>query len=170
MAKPSQREVASVTLGRIARLMQDVTSWSNERVCLAVADEARRHRYMESTWNTGLVRLDELSAWPQMGGLPSDATRGSVVETAQYIRENGLPKGADRLRRLIDAAKRDASGVEQICRALPLIALDHGRLFTARSQRTRWALDDGSHRAVLLALISKRTYVNALIGIHKEAA
>jgi hypothetical protein len=170
MAKPSQPEGAAVTLGRIEQLLADVVSWSNERVCLAVTDQARRRRFAESVWDRGTVGLDDLAVWPGMGGLPFAATCGSAAETARHILEKGIPPGAPRLRALAEAARSDPPGIERVCRALPLIAVDYGVLFGAQRQLMPWALDDGSHRAVVLALISTRTDVDVLIGIRKEAA
>jgi hypothetical protein len=170
MAKPSQPEAASIILGRIEQLLANVVSWPNERVCLAVTDEARRRRFTESVWDRRTVGLDDLAVWPRMGGLPSAATRGSAAETARHILENGIPQRASRLRPLIEAAKCDPPGIERVCRALPLIAVEYGMLFGAKRRLMPWALDDGSHRAVALALISARTDVDVLIGMRKEAA
>lgn len=164
MAKPSQPEVASVILGRIEQLLVNVASWSSERVCLSVTDDARRRRFINSMWDRATVGLDDLAVWPDMGGLPSAATRGSATETARHILENGIPQGASRLRALVEAARRDPSGIERVCRALPLIAFEYGMLFGAKHRPTPWALDDGSHRAVVLALISSRSDVDILIG------
>jgi hypothetical protein len=170
MAKPSQPEVASIILGQIEQLLANMVSWSNERVCLAVTDEARRRRFTESAWDRATVGLDDLAVWPRMGGLPSAATCGSAVETARHILENGIPPGASRLRALVEAARRDPPGIERVCRALPLIAVEYDVLFGAKRRLIPWALDDGSHRAVVLALISARKDVDVLIGMRKEAA
>ncbi len=170
MAKPSQPEAASIILGRIEQFSANVVSWSNERVCLAVTDEARRRRFTESTWDRATVGLDNLAVWPGMGGLPAAATRGSAAETARHILESGIPQGASRLRALVEAARRDPPGIERVCRVLPLIAVEYGMLFGAKRRLMPWALDDGSHRAVALALISARMDVDVLIGTPKEAA
>ena len=164
MAKPSRPEGASITLGRIEQLLVKVASWSNDRVCLAVTDDARRRRFIESVWDRAIVGLDDLAVWPDMGGLPSAATQGSAAETARHILQNGIPQGASRLRTLVEAARRDPPGIERVCRALPLIALEYSMLFGAKRRPTPWALDDGSHRAVVLALISGRSDVDVLIG------
>jgi hypothetical protein len=170
MAKPTQPEAASVILDRIEQFLAKVGSWSNERVCLAVTDESRRHRFIESVWDRRTVGLDDLAVWPGMGGLPSAATRGSAAETARYILENGIPQRASRLRTLVEAARRDSHSIERVCRALPLIAVEYSMLFGVKRQLMPWALDDGSHRAVVLALISARMDVDVLIGTTKEAA
>ena len=164
MAKPSQPEVASITLGRIEQLLVNVASWSNDRVFLTVTDDARRRRFIESVWVRATVGLNDLAVWPDMGGLPSAATQGSAAETARHILENGIPKGASRLRALVEAARRDPPGIERVCRALPLIAFEYGMLFGTKHRPTPWALDDGSHRAVVLALMSGRSDVDVLIG------
>jgi hypothetical protein len=169
LAKPIQPEAAPVTLGRIEQLLADVVSWSNERVCLAVTDKARRRRFAESVWDRGTVGLDDLAVWPGMGGLPPAATRGSAAETARHILEKGIPQGAPRLRAFVEAARSDPLGIERVCRALPLIAVEYGMLFGAQRGLMPWALDDGSHRAVVLALISARMDVDVLIGMRKEA-
>ena len=106
MAKPSQPEAASIILDRIEQFLAKVGSWSDERVCLAVTDESRRHRFTESVWDRRTVGLDDLAVWPGMGGLPSAATRGSAAETARYILKNGIPQKASRLRTLVEAARR----------------------------------------------------------------
>jgi hypothetical protein len=168
MAKPNRPEAASITLGRIEQLLENVVSWSNERVCRTVTDEARRRRLTGSVWDRGTVGLADLAVWPRMGGLPFAATRGSAAETARHITENGVPPGASRLRTLVAAARSDPAGIEQVCRALPLIAVEYGMLFRARRRVMPWALDDGSHRAVVLALISSRMDVDVLTGMRKE--
>jgi hypothetical protein len=168
MAKPERPEAASVTLERIRQLMKDVASWSDERVRLAVTDRARRCRFADSNWEIATLKLENLAVWPGMGGLPLAATHGSPVETARYIRDNGVPDSASRMRMFVDAARSDASGVEGICRALPLIAMEHSRLFKSHSHRLPWGLDDGSHRAVILALISRCTDVDVLIGTQRR--
>lgn len=170
MAKPSQSEAASIILDRIEQLLANVGSWSDERVYLAVTDEARRRCFAESVWDRRTVRLDDLAVWPRMGGLPSAATRGSAAETARSILENGIPQGASRLRALVEAARRDPPGIERVCRALPLIAVEYSMLFGDKRRLMPWALDDGSHRAVVLALISASMDVDVLIGMRKEAA
>jgi hypothetical protein len=169
MAKPSQPEEASIILDRIEQLVADVASWSNERVGLAVTDEARRRRFTESVWDSATVGLDDLAVWPRMGGLPSTATGGSATETAEHILEKGVPQGASRLRALVERARRDPHGTERVCRALPLIAVEYGVLFGTKRRLMPWALDDGSHRAVVLALISARKDVDVLIGMSKNA-
>jgi len=170
MAKPKRPEAASITLARIRQLMEDVAAWPDERVHLAVTDRARRSRFAASNWEIAALNLEDLAVWPRMGGLPLAATDGSPVETARYIRDNGVPNSASRMRMFADAARTDASGVEGICRALPLIVMEYSRLFKSHSQRPLWGLDDGSHRAVILALISQRTDVDVLIGTQRRKA
>jgi hypothetical protein len=167
MAKPRGPEAASITLSRIEQCLKDVTAWSDENVCLAVTDERRRRRFTHSSWGFGTVELDDLAVWPGMGGLPSAVTCGSALDTARRIRESGMPKRARRLRALVEAARTDPVGIERVCRALPLIAVEYDRLFQAHCRSIPWALDDGSHRAVVLALISARTNVDVLIGMRQ---
>ncbi len=150
--------------------MEEIAAWSDECVHLAVTDGARLCRFAASNWEIATLNLEDLAVWPRMGGLPLAATDGSPVETARYIRDNGIPSGASRMRAFADAARSDTSGVEGICRALPLIAMEYSRLFKSHSQRLLWGLDDGSHRAVILALISQRADVDVLIGTHKRTA
>jgi hypothetical protein len=114
------------------------------------------------------VGLEDLAVWPRMGGLSSAATRGSAVETARHILESGLPQRARRLRSLVDVATSDPAGIERVCRALPLVAVEYGVLFEAQRRSLPWALDDGSHRAVVLALISPRLDVEVLTGVRRR--
>jgi hypothetical protein len=67
-----------------------------------------------------------------------------------------------------ETARDDAVGAEQICRALPVIAIERSMLFETDSLGPPLALDDGSHRAVILAMISPHTDVEALVGARME--
>ena len=168
MAKPSYPEASAVILALIEQLLKDVASWTDEEVYRSVTDEARRKRFAESSWRRTTVELTHLAVWPRMGGLPSIATRGSVIDTADYILKCGIPTSADRLRPLVDAARSDPNGIERVCRALPLIAVDYGMLRQDINRSAPWALDDGSHRAIALALISPQSNIDILVGTREE--
>ena len=170
MSKPGRPEPADATLSRIGSSLETVRSWTDQRLWLAVTDEARRQRFADFTWHSAIVGLADLAVWPRMGGLPSGATEGSAVDTANYIRQNGIPQAAERLRMFAEAARRDAGGAERICRALPMIAVERGVLFEASPGGPPLALDDGSHRAVVLAMISSRADVEVLLGERLKGA
>ena len=165
MAKPRQPEAASITLGRIEQLLADVVSWSNDRICQAVTDDARRRRFSESSWQRRTAKLEDLAVWPGMGGLSPTATSGSAIDTARYIIDNGMPQDSRRLRAFVAAARDDPSGIERVCRTLPLIAVEYGMVRKEHGQSTPWVLDDGSHRAVVLACISPHVEVDVVTGM-----
>lgn len=169
LAKPDHPEVASIISQRIAQLWAEVASWSDEQVYLTVTDAARRRRFRDRNWGLRTVRLEDIAVWPGMGGLPLALTHGSVVDTARRIQDEGIPKNARRLRALVDAAERDPVGIERVCRALPLIAVEYSVLREEHPHSVTWVLDDGSHRAAVLALISSRADADVLIGIRKES-
>ena len=167
-AKPHQSEAAPVTLHRIEQIRQDIAIWPDERLLLAVTDEARRRRFSAANWNCQLISLDDLAVWPRMGGLPDAATRGSAVDAARYVKDKGIPPGATRLGALVKAARGDPVGIEQVCRALPLITIERALFSDPSFHRTSWILDDGSHRAVTLALISSNPEVKVLAGTRRK--
>jgi hypothetical protein len=170
MSKPGRPESPDATLGRIWHSLETVRSWTDQRLWLEVTDEARRQRFAECTWHSANVGLGDLAVWPRMGGLPSAATGGSAVDTAHYIWDNGIPRAAERLRTFAETVRHDAAGAERICRALPMIAVERNVLFAAAPGRPPLALDDGSHRAVILAMISPCADVEVLVGTRPEGA
>jgi hypothetical protein len=169
MSKPGRPESADATLGRIRHCLETVRSWTDRRLWLEVTDEARRQRFAGCAWYSVHVGLADLAVWPRMGGLPSAATEGSAVDTADYIRENGIPQAAGRLRMFAETARDDAAGAERICRFLPMIAVERSVLFKAAPGGPLLALDDGSHRAVVLAMISPRADVEVLVGTRPKS-
>lgn len=132
---------------------------------LALKDPVRASRYRALVWLSRVVPFAELRAWPGAGGLPEAWCAGSVVETADFVRREGVPASAVgflRLLALLDEVGRDVL-VEWLS-VLPLLAVPdellHGRVSHATA---RWALDDGCHRAVMLSLLGVES-ARVLVG------
>lgn len=127
-----------------------------------VQDAARRQRFASLRWRFRAIRLNSIGAWPGMGGLPLTWTAGPITDTARLVEERGCPTNAARLRQLVAWRRRAPAAALAFCEALPLIAVREGILNETLREKVTYCLDDGSHRALILALAGVdvvRTYV-----------
>lgn len=133
----------------------------------------RYDNYLNSRWEYRRVPLAECGVWPRMGGLPDAATRGSVMDTAAYLRRHlaSKKKAGPQLTRALRLEKLEQFS-EIITEYVPIVVFEggvirHNKLATAaqrkRYMRCRYDIDDGNHRAVLAALHDE-TEVPALVG------
>lgn len=133
----------------------------------------RYDNYFNSEWTLKRIPLSECGVWPRMGGLPAAATYGTVIDTAEYIRPYLSRK------RRIPAKMKEALYIQKlsafseiITEYVPIIVFEgdlirHHKLTPAKFRKLykhcKHDIDDGSHRAVSLALQGK-TEILALVG------
>jgi hypothetical protein len=164
LSKPAEPEPAAITLRRIGENKRTVREWTNDKLLQAVHDEARRRRYAAAHWHRRLAQLTELAVWPRMGGLPAEATTGSPLQVADYLRQHEVKTGAWRIAALHKAAQLDPQGTLAICRALPILVMPYALVHGAEHPSLSLGIDDGSHRCVLLALLAPHDPVDIIVG------
>jgi hypothetical protein len=108
-----------------------------------------------------------------MGGLPDAATRGNILETAEYLRpfledKQRLTLATGRVLYLEEMMQH----VRDIAKHVPIIVLEegvirHNKLIKPAMKklyaRCKYDIDDGNHRALALALLGE-TKMKALVG------
>jgi hypothetical protein len=154
----------------INRLRHEVQLWSDEELRVQVTDPDRRRRYDAVSWQRTVMPLDELAAWPRIGGLPASATNGSVLETAAFIRNHGEGLCAPRLSSLRLAAEREPAAVLAVCLAIPMVVLPYPVIHGRPHPSLHWGLDSGSQRGILAALLAPDDQVPVLQGSTRAAA
>lgn len=139
----------------------------------------RYFNYLNAHWELKEVALDECGVWPGMSSLPEEATYGSVVETAKYVRyyiHNKDKLSWDNHRVLY--IERVMEYADVISRFVPVVLFEGGVIRNNHNDKTihkdklkklRYDIDDGNNRSVALALLGKKR-VLALVGtrIHKS--
>jgi hypothetical protein len=164
LSKPAEPEPAAITLQRIEENKRAVREWTNDKLLQAVHDEPRRRRYVAAHWHRRQAQLTELAVWPRMGSLPAQATTGSPIEVAEYLRQREAPPGTARIAALLAAAQLDPKGTLAICRALPILVMPYALVHGAEHPSLFLGIDDGSHRCVLMALLAPHDPVEILVG------
>ncbi|MEX0935211.1 MAG: hypothetical protein WDZ70_02715 [Candidatus Paceibacterota bacterium] len=135
----------------------------------------RFDNYFNSTWEKREIPLADCGAWPRMGELPAEATHGSVIDTADYIRpyledKNKLTLKMSRVLYIEEMMKY----AEIILKYIPIIVIEDGVIrqnkITSKTEEERkkyrkckYDIDDGNHRALAYALLGKET-IPAYIG------
>jgi hypothetical protein len=133
----------------------------------------RYDNYLNSSWTLKEIRLKDCGAWPRMGGLPDAATRGNILETAEYLRpfledKQRLTLATGRVLYLEEMMQH----VRDIAKHVPIIVLEegvirHNKLIKPAMKklyaRCKYDIDDGNHRALALALLGE-TKMKALVG------
>lgn len=133
----------------------------------------RYDNYFNSKWEKKEIDLKDCGPWPRVGGLPDRATRGSVVDAADYIKQYLKDKSKLTLKTsrvlYIEEMMKYA---EEISKHIPIIVLEDGVIRHMKliklSQREKYKkckydIDDGNHRVIALALLGKNK-VNAYVG------
>lgn len=143
----------------LSGLLDDLDGADHDRIVASLdpGDPERSRRLGAFVFTAREVPLARLRPWPGMGGLSREWTdTGSVVDVAARVRANGVPAGADRLEELWTWARKQPTQALIWLRRLPLIVLPefHARAPMPAAPLT---LDDGSHRAVVLALLGEAT-------------
>jgi hypothetical protein len=150
--KPAGRSVDT-----LSTLLNEVDCADRDRIVLSLrpGDSQRLRRLSAFTFAPDEVRLARLRPWPGMGGLPCQWTDvGNVVDVAARVNVYGVPAAATRLEQMWTWARHHRAQALSWLRRLPLIAIPefHARAWISTSPLT---LDDGSHRAVVLALLGE---------------
>jgi hypothetical protein len=150
--KPNGRPVAT-----LLALLDELEGSDRDRIVapLPPGDPERLRRLSAFTFVPEEVALTRLRPWPGMGGLPRRWTdAGSVVDLAAQVRAHGVPPRAYRLDEMWTWARLHRAEALVWLRRLPLIAIPefHPRVPVTPAPLT---LDDGSHRAVVLALLGE---------------
>jgi hypothetical protein len=133
---------------------------------LAIQPDWRITDYNTLVWAYGTVSIDRAGVWFLAGNLPEELCVGSIRDTANLLRSRGiesLPDGCKAklvVPQMVRVAERIAAE-----RLLAVIAVLGGRHRPSPPcARMAWDLDDGSHRAIALAL-SGKTELNAYLGV-----
>ncbi len=126
----------------------------------------RKTDYDTFEWAYDTVSIDRVGIWYEAGGLPAEFCLGSVRDTANLLearRIESLPS--------LCKAKSEVPVMRKVAaviaseRLLSAIAVPGGRRRpTPPRARMTWDLDDGSHRAIALALSGIES-LNAYLGI-----
>lgn len=133
----------------------------------------RYDNYMNSTWELKEVSLKDCGVWPRMGGLPDTATRGSVIDTVEYIKpyledKNKLSLKTSRILYVEEMMKY----AEEITKHVPIVVLEgglirHHKLLKAsdrkKYKKCKYDIDDGNHRALAYGMLGKKK-IKALVG------
>ena len=124
----------------------------------------RLTKYNELVWYYGMCSIDEMGVWRCARGLPREWTFGSVRETARYVKqaiEHGKLGGEANIA-ILGIMKLSDVIAER--RLLSLILVPGGPWWGREGcRKMRWNVDDGSMRAIALALTG-RTKLNAFVG------
>jgi len=163
--KPTRGETIAAIRSRAVAAQEAAVAGAGALARLGVHDPERAHRYGALTWSVRTMSLAQVRVWPGMGGLPLPWCAGSVDDVAARLAAGRVPASASRLVAMLSATG-DLARHEAISwlTFLPLLvvpdALLHDHLPHPGSP---WALDDGCHRAVLLALLAVGS-VSVLVG------
>jgi hypothetical protein len=133
----------------------------------------RADLYARLAWTEQLLPLEQLRVWPEMGGIPLASCHGSVVDVAARLHQDGIPAGSH-LHEFIRLTAEEAERERIVCwlSRLPLIAFSGAALasseqyafaWSASEHATAFALDDGSHRGLLLSLLGT-THARVFVG------
>ena len=164
--KPRGQETLG-DLRRRAAATARLTSRGGQALAEVAARDSRRADYYKAlSWRSARLPLRSLRPWPGMSGLPKDWCHGTVEDTAELIRQEGVPASAQRrLRSLL--AMADQHGREETVAwltSLPLIAVPDAILHDRPAHATAlWGLDDGCARSITLSLLGVKAVV-VLVG------
>ncbi len=129
-------------------------------------DPRRLLRYNTARWCATTLRLEDLSVWPGMGGLPSAWCKESVRETGERVSATPEALGGTRFANFMETIVNHPDEMRAVVQALPLIAFREDELRPGSTRSTPFTLDDGCHRALALALVAADEPVRVLLGRH----
>ncbi len=133
----------------------------------------RYDNYFNSKWEIKEILIKDCGAWPKTGGLSYEATKDSVLETANFIKpylkdKNKLSLRTSRFLYIEEMMKY----VEEINKYIPIIVLEDGvirnnkfdkTLINKNYKKCKYDIDDGNHRAIAYALLGKKK-IKAFVG------
>jgi tetratricopeptide (TPR) repeat protein len=163
--KPKEGETFAELRLRAEEATSTVSHGAEALAALGERDPARAHRYRTLTWRRRQLPLRDLRVWPGMGGLPDSWCDGSVVDTANHLRREGVPESAARLKDLLPLLSNiDRDELSDWLSYLPLLVVPDVVMHDRPPHPTApWRLDDGCHRAIMLCLLGIES-VAVLVG------
>ena len=127
-------------------------------------DSTRGKLYSDLVWEETILHLSSLSVWPKMDGLPEEWCDGSVLDVAQFVKNNELPPKVNRLKKMLHVVQTEGpNAVTEWLQHLSLLAVPEAILHKRDGQRPLLTLDDGCSRAVTLGLLGIQE-VRVLVG------
>lgn len=132
---------------------------------------AKRYRtYQKMQWHIAEMGTDELGVWKGAGGLPVTWTKGSLKETAQYVKE-ALAHNPKQLKArsytAIPGIIKTALKTVQTEKYLYPIALPGGTYGRSGFKKMKGDLDDGCMRSIALAVSGKKK-IKVYLGKKKK--
>ena len=134
--------------------------------------DARYEGYLNSTWKLEEIDLKDCGAWPRMGGLPDVATKGSILDTVNFIKpyledKNKLTLRTSRVLYIEEMMKY----ADKIVKYIPIIVMKGGvirnklRRASLRKgyKKCKYDIDDGNHRVLAYGMLGN-TKIQALVG------
>ena len=159
-------------LARDRLSFQTVIDWPNPDLEFAIRgrdiNEDRLSRFADYRFVFLPIPMTQIRAWPRAGGLPADWTdQHSIGDLGKMLRDPGIsvPDNAVRLRSILDFS-RDTRNLDQL-RLIPSIALPEFHGQRSKMETVPWTLDDGSHRALVLAM-NGDTHLWCLAGFRHQ--
>ena len=128
----------------------------------------RRERFSDHRFVLMPIPMAEIRMWPRAGGLPAEWTdQYSIAELGRILRTGDMivPDDASRLRDMLEFATGH-NRLDLLRSTLP-IALPEFHADRKELKNTPWTLDDGSHRALVLAMHGD-THLWCLAGFKRE--
>jgi hypothetical protein len=122
--------------------------------------------YNLMNWYLGTAEINEIGVWTKAGSLPKRWTRGSLTETAKYVKTALLKKRSpvpDRARNAIPGVIKLADLIKNEKYLLPII-LPGGTLDKEPLKKMLGNIDDGCMRSIALAISGERQ-LQAYIGV-----
>lgn len=134
-------------------------------------DKKRLKAYNSVDWYLGWVSTKEVGVWKRAGGLPLAWTKGSLAETAEKVAkafDKNDKKVARRAKRAISRITDVLDIIEKEKYLYPII-LQSGTRSRKKIKKMGGDIDDGSMRAIVLALTGKKK-LKAYIGVPKKTS
>ena len=119
----------------------------------------RYNAYKKVTWYLALVDTSEIGVWKKAGGLPLSFTRGSLAQTAEFVRISLHKKARiskERAQKAIPSILNTALPYIQKEKYLLPIVLPGGTMGRSGLKKMKGDIDDGCMRAIALAISGKK--------------
>ena len=150
--------------------------FSEKKLDKIIFDEWKKRlkAYDNADWYIGKVSINEVGVWKKAGGLPLAWTNGSLVETAEKVK-NVLSKNQQSLKKrarhsIQNILKTNFNVLQKEKYLLPII-FKGGTGTKGRKrlkQKMKGDIDDGCMRSIALAIAGKTTLL-AYVGFPKKS-
>lgn len=173
--KISEKQRQKKIKGALKKIKTKAAKLSDKQLLTYHLDKwhPRYDNYFNSSWELREIDLKDCGAWPRMGGLPDEITRGSVVDTAGRI----LALLEDKKRLTFKTSRtlyieEMMKYAEDISAHVPIVVVQdgvirHNKLIKPAQRKLykkcKYDIDDGNHRAIAMALLGKKKIL-ALVG------